>query len=67
VSVGVPLVASPQIDWTTFFCQADPTSTSDIEHKMSHAITFAGILTALNYSGLKEHSHAAAEQWLKEI
>jgi len=67
VSVGVPLVASPEIDWTTPWCQADPTSTGDIAEKMEIVLTFPEAINELNAHGLRMHSLRTERIWLETI
>jgi hypothetical protein len=66
VSQGIPIVTSPEVTWANPAIQADPTSISDIQAKMSTALRtmFFKNITASNQKRLTSYSNNSKDIWL---
>lgn len=62
VSVGLPVVVSKEIGWTTCLSQADSASVQDIVKKMERAYKW-GFITKINQLLLKRDSKIATRLW----
>lgn len=66
---GLPIVTSPEIPWTTRWCQAEPTNAEDINRKMMRAIDWRWktALQILNLRGLKHYCETSKSEWLQYL
>ena len=62
-TVGIPIVTSPEIKWSSFLFQADPNEVNDIVSKMRAAILLGRIGVFLNNSGLNKYNYKARNVW----
>jgi hypothetical protein len=69
VSQGIPVVCSPEIEWTSRFCQAQPTSSSDIVQKMFNVTNWrtSSMIAKHNLIKLQRFSKQSREVWLNWI
>jgi hypothetical protein len=67
VSVGLPIVVSPEISWASFISKVEPTNSSDIIQGLRQALSFPGLNVSANRCSLKRYSRASVKQWLKFI
>ena len=63
VSLGVPLVCSPEVRWSSRVSQADPTSMDSILDAMYRVGRLRRFTTILNRLGLKEYDQRSVEVW----
>lgn len=67
VSVGVPVVVSPEINWIEDECYAHPNSGRDILNTMEYVWRHKRRLVLRNYFKLKNYSRKAKSAWLSFI
>lgn len=66
VSVGVPLVCSPDIEWATWFSKASPNSVRSIAKGLARVLgPFKDTIKALNTYNLREYSKESRRVWLR--
>lgn len=65
VSLGVPLVTSNEVTWSSSLCQAAPTNTASIVAKL-HAVTgfLGGFIKSQNLSRLRDYCEESRDTWL---
>lgn len=64
VSVGLPMVVSPEIRWSSVLSQANPTSVDDILEKMKFVTSFPKFTNHLNRRKLAKFSKNSKRVWL---
>lgn len=66
VSQGIPIVTSPEVNWTNEAIQADPTSIVDIQAKIAKALKpmFFKNIAASNQKRLAAYSNNSKDIWL---
>jgi hypothetical protein len=69
VSLGVPLVCSPQIKWAYSASYADPTNMADIVQTITRVKDSwqSGLIKKLNRRGLKEYDRRSVKFWLEFV
>ncbi len=65
VNVGIPVVVSKEVGWSSFISQADPTDSKDIVDKLHFAAKLPGLNIAANRRSLKNRSKQARKEWLE--
>jgi hypothetical protein len=64
VSLGVPLVCSPEVVWSSSISQADPTSMDSILEAMYRVEKLRKVSGYLNKRGLRSYNRRSKEVWL---
>jgi hypothetical protein len=68
VSVGVPLVTSPEVPWSIKDLQASPTNSKDIVNKISKALGWkSSIFNFMDRRSLQKYSSNSRAAWIKEL
>lgn len=65
VSMGVPLVCSPEIRWASQFSYAEPTNVSSIVKGLFRVIVGKSLINRLNRHGLESYNRQSVQTWLK--
>jgi hypothetical protein len=65
VALGVPLVCSPEVHWSSRMSQADPTSMDSILDAMYRVGRLSRVSGWMNKRGLKEYNSRSKEVWLQ--
>lgn len=66
VTMKIPFVGSPEIEWLSQHCQADPNSLEDIQRKMEWALKCWHWIKP-NESGLRKYDKWSREEWLRFV
>lgn len=68
VSAGLPIVVSPEIDWTSLWSQANPNDSRDIAETMLRVLgPFESFFKMLNVHNLSEFSEKSKHIWLEQM
>jgi glycosyltransferase involved in cell wall biosynthesis len=67
VSVGIPVVVSPEIEWAAKVSQANPTDSGSIVKAMKKALAFGRIIVTINRTLLKNFSRLSRKIWLRRF
>ena len=68
-TVGVPIVTSPEVLWSPWFCQANPTSSRSMGKRIDFMLKY-GPLPAIEWlvqNNLNNYSRASLKQWLTTL
>ena len=65
VSVGVPIVVSPEVQWANYFSKVDPTDSLDITKGIKNALRFSHVNVRTNRANLRKYSAHSKKQWLR--
>ena len=65
ISMGIPLVGSPEIPWMSKFFTASPTKTDSIYRKLLLTHYLSKINVRLNQNKLRKYSNTSSEIWME--
>lgn len=67
VSVGIPVVVSPEVGWASSLCKVDATDSQAILGGLKRADSFPGLNVAANRMALRANGRHATKQWIKVL
>jgi len=67
VSVGLPIVVSPEVHWANYFSKVNPTNSLKITEGIRDALRFKELNVLTNRSNLRHYSERSRHTWLKEF
>ena len=67
VSVGIPIVVSPEVDWASSICKVNPTDSEDIQKGLARALEFPKINVTLNRRALNHYDSKTRTQWTAQF